>query len=68
MNTDAAIKSYKTKGYKPDVLLDPDFTIPSMFGVTTTPATAILDENGSVIFKKTGFISGSVSELLDATR
>lgn len=61
--SDRAMDSYTKKGYKMKVVLDPDFNLPSKAGVGATPATIVVDK-GAITFNKTGYVKGTVEELL----
>lgn len=53
---EAVVRSYhETYGFKVSYLLDPDFTIPGMYGFSYTPALVLVDKGGKILYMKGGF-------------
>lgn len=42
-------------GWKMGILMDPDYTVPKLFGVRATPGLAVIDKDGKLVGTMTGF-------------
>jgi thiol-disulfide isomerase/thioredoxin len=60
------VKAY-AQNYKYNVgyLLDPQFSIPPLYGFNYTPALVLLDKEGTIIYKKGGYGSGDGQLIID---
>lgn len=54
--------SYK---YNVQYLLDPEFTIPPLFGFNYTPAMVLINKKGEILYKKGGYDRNTTDELVD---
>ncbi len=56
MRGEKLVKTYDANfHYKVQYLLDPEFTLPPMFGFTYTPALVLLSPKGEILYKKGGY-------------
>jgi peroxiredoxin len=65
MNTEVAQRIWKDAGYKMNLVIDPDFTLPELLGVRSTPATVVLDKDLKVIFSKSGYRPGQFEDIME---
>jgi len=70
MKVDAArIGSFlEAVSFKGTALIDPAWDLASKLGVSSTPATAIVDKDGTVLFTHAGYTGDSNKILLDALK
>lgn len=52
-----------TKGWEFDILCNPDNTAYNALGFQTCPYTLLLDQNGNIVYKHTGYKPGDEEEL-----
>jgi len=74
VSTDQAQNIHKVKplvsnhGWEYEVLLDPNEDLKRALGVQMIPFTMIVDGQGNIVYKHTGYTDGAEQELLDKVR
>jgi peroxiredoxin len=58
----------QAKGWKFEILLDPNSDFKRALGVNLIPAVFIVDGNGKIVFSRTGYTSGSEEHLIEEVR
>lgn len=58
----------KEQGWEYDVLLDTNSDVARALGVQSIPAVFIVDGNGKIIYRHTGYTDGAEEELIETVR
>jgi peroxiredoxin len=57
------VKPYAdTYKFEVDYILDPEFQLPRLFGLSYTPSFVLVDKDGTILYKKAGFTPGEHAE------
>ncbi len=65
-NKDRAMRVYEKYTKLFGILYDPEYKLGDAAGLYATPSTLILDKDGKIVFKKTGYRPGDIDAILNA--
>jgi peroxiredoxin len=69
LNGEKSIPAYdKTFGFNIKYLLDPEFSIPQVFGFSYTPGLIIANSTGKIIFLKGGYVASAAEEIIQIVK